>query len=146
MLHFCSEVRNTVLPVPNLKMKKIFFLEDEDAVAEVTIQLMESWGVKADFVRSSNLGEAVRMIAEQPRPLHFDAAFLDYQLPDGYGTSLMEVFRRMCPTCKVFVYSSLIDMDPDATRIIRRYAPNFMLTKPYNCSIFQQNLRDAGLL
>lgn len=127
-------------------MKKIFFLEDEDAVADITIRLMESWGVKADFVRSSNLGEAVRVIAEQPRPLHFDAAFLDYQLPDGFGTSLMEVFRRVCPTCKVFVYSSLIDMDPDATRIIRRYAPDFMLAKPFNHDAFQQNLHEAGLL
>ena len=127
-------------------MKKVFFLEDDDTVAEVTIRLMEASGVQADFTRARDLGEAIRIIAECGRGFQFDVAFLDYQLPDGYGTTLMEAMRKFYPVCRICVYSALIDVDPDATRIIRRYAPDVTLAKPFSKENLKQELLDLGLL
>ena len=127
-------------------MKKVFFLEDDDAVAEVTIALMKRFGVSAEFTRAHDLGEAIRVIAELGRQFQFDAAFLDYRLPDGYGTTLMEAIRRFYPQCRICVYSSLIDIDPDATRIIRRYEPNIMLSKPFKNEVLKDALRQLELI
>ena len=127
-------------------MKKVFLLEDDDAVAEVTIALMKHFGVSAEFTRAHDLGEAIRIIAELGRQFQFDAAFLDYQLPDGYGTTLMEAMRRFYPQCRICVYSSLIGIDPDATRIIRRYGPDVTLCKPFKNEVFQDTLRKLELI
>ncbi|MEK7169895.1 MAG: response regulator [Patescibacteria group bacterium] len=126
--------------------KTVLFLDDEEVVAEITIKLMRALGVDADFTVAHSLGEAIRIIAERGKQFQFNVAVLDYQLPDGYGTTLMESIRRFYPNCRVCVYSALIDADPEATRIIRRYAPEVMLPKPFKIEILGEALQKLDLL
>lgn len=127
-------------------MKRIFFLEDDDDMANVTEMVMRHLGVTAEMVRAKSIQEALEILGKNAPTLNFNVAILDYELPDGFGTELMETFRRMAPQCKIFVYSSHIDIDPDVTRLIRRQNPDVMLPKPFNVKFFSQALRDAGLL
>lgn len=126
-------------------MKKIFFLEDDNEVASVTESVMRHIGVTAEIIRAKSIQEALQVFEECP-PSNFDAAILDYELPDGFGTELMETLRRMAPQCKIVVYSACIDADPDVSRIIKRQNPDVMLPKPFTIQIFSQSLHEAGLL
>lgn len=125
-------------------MKTIFLLEDDPGVAELTQTLMKVYGVVAEVLHAKSISEALSLFLD--KGCTFDAAFLDYSLPDGLGTTLMETLRKRAPQCKIIVYSSYIEVDPDVTRIIRRQAPDQMLTKPFENEAFRKVLQDVELI
>ena len=127
------------------KMKNVFLLEDSDAMAAAVTHLLEHWSVSAAIIRAKRIDEAIQICSER-RPLDFDLAILDYELPDGFGTTLMETIRRLVPDCRILVYSAALDVDPDVNRIILRQRPNFTLRKPFALGAFRQILIDTGLL
>jgi len=125
--------------------KKILLLENDDATADAITELLQTFGCYAECIRARTVNETVRIIRELGRPSALDVVLLSYQLPDGFGTELMETFRKVYSQCRVIVISDLMD-DPDATRIIKRQAPDFMLSKPFTVDSFQQMLRSIGLI
>lgn len=124
--------------------KTVFLLEDDDPVAFLTETLMRHYGASVDIIRARTISEALSLFFE--KGMNYDVAFLDYSLPDGLGTTLMETLRKKAPQCRIIVYSSHIDVDADTTRIIRRQNPDVMLSKPFKNEIFEQMLRNVGLI
>ena len=125
-------------------MKKLYYFWTTRVVAEITIKLMR--GMLTLTLRSPTVSGRQSDNRGAGKQFQFNVAVLDYQLPDGYGTTLMESIRRFYPNCRVCVYSALIDADPEATRIIRRYAPEVMLPKPFKIEILGEALQKLDLL
>lgn len=124
-------------------MKKIFLLEDNDDVAHLIVNLCTHFKSDAKIVRTSTVQEGVDILSTNQE---FALAILDYELPDGYGTELVETIRRRVPQCKIVVASGNIPHDQDAVRLITRQKPDKMLGKPLNMNEFAQTLREFGII
>lgn len=124
-------------------MKKIFLLEDNDDVAALVITLCKHLNSDTEIVRTSTVQEGVNVLSKDQ---NFALAILDYELPDGYGTELVETIRRRAPQCKIVVASGNIPHDQDAVRLITRQQPDKMLAKPLNMNEFAQTLREFGII
>ncbi len=124
-------------------MKKLLFLEDDNDVAETVLKILRHSAVAVEVRRARTVNEGIHALLADN--FNFDAALLDYSLPDGFGTTLMETLRRKMPRCKVIVYSSHIGTGDDSEGLIRRQAPDFMLSKPFDISEFRKIFADVGL-
>lgn len=122
---------------------KIFILEDEEMVAAVMEEVLKRLLKDAVIVRARTVADGLATLCESQ---DFDLAVLDYELPDGFGTELMETLRRKMPRCRVLVVSGVLGTDPDATRLISRQAPDGMLGKPFRVRDFRQKLAGIGVL
>jgi response regulator of citrate/malate metabolism len=65
---------------------------------------------------------------------------VDYYLPDGYGTSMVETARRQCPEALVIMVS--MDDDADIVREAMRSGGNLYVVKPSTPSLMLEILTE----
>jgi CheY-like chemotaxis protein len=78
--------------------RQVLVVEDESETASLIVKLLEKdFGVEA--IVAENLSQAREKLLSSP----FDLVTLDYMLPDGYGTELMQVLLKLADRPAVIV-------------------------------------------
>ncbi len=128
-------------------MKRIFLLEDTEIVAVAMKMMISSLLTPTTkVVHAYNIADAVDLLSEAgSAPEEFDLAILDYNLPDGLGTELIQTFRTSAGNCKVCVCSAHVGKNEVVTREISMQGPDAMLGKPMALSDFEKMLRETGI-
>jgi response regulator RpfG family c-di-GMP phosphodiesterase len=111
----------------------ILVLEDQGEIQSLVTAMLKIRGCECDLAAS--LAEARALMARR----HYDILFLDLDLPDGFGLSLMEEEQTGAPLAIVMTGSSDIQT---AIRAIRNGAIDF-ITKPFSVGQFLQRFDKA---
>lgn len=111
----------------------ILVLEDHGEIQSLVTAMLKIRGFECDLAAS--LAEARALMSRR----HYDILFLDMNLPDGFGLSLMEEERSDAPLAIVMTGRSDIQT---AIRAIRDGAIDF-ITKPFSVGHFLQRLDKA---
>lgn len=108
---------------------KILVMDDEDLVRTVAGKMLEFLGYEAVLARSGE--EAVDLYRSHRDAGHrFDAAILDWQVPDGMdGFKTMERLRDMDPDAKGILSSGYSEQDQDASTEAAGFVA--VIGKPY---------------
>jgi CheY-like chemotaxis protein len=113
-------------------------MDDEDLVRTVAGKMLEFLGYEAVLARNGEDAVAIyRSHREAGRP--FDAAILDWQVPDGMnGFKTMEQLRLYDPQAKGILSSGYSEQDQDESRI----AAGFMavIGKPYEMKTLRSTI------
>lgn len=87
-------------------MLKILLVEDNDADAHLTQDILAEWSIEQfDVVHVARLSEAFIQLARTK----FDAILLDLSLPDGYGLLTLRQIQATSPTIPIIVLSGFSD-------------------------------------
>ena len=87
-------------------MLKILLVEDNDADAHLTQDILAEWSVEQfDVVQVARLSEAFVQLART----RFDAILLDLSLPDGHGLLTLKQMQAASPTIPIIVLSGFSD-------------------------------------
>ncbi|TKS58940.1 MAG: diguanylate cyclase response regulator [Nitrospira sp.] len=87
-------------------MIKILLVEDNDADAHLTQDILSEWSIEQfDITHVTRLSEAFTHLARE----RFDAVLLDLSLPDGYGLSTLRQIQAANPTIPIIVLSGVSD-------------------------------------
>ena len=87
-------------------MLKILLVEDNDADAHLTQDILAEWSIEQfDVVHVARLSEAFIQLARTK----FDAILLDLSLPDGYGLLTLRQIQAASPTIPIIVLSGFSD-------------------------------------
>ncbi len=81
--------------------RKLLITEDDKSLLYMMCWEFEELGYKV--TTAANCSEALDAISES----QFDLALLDYNLPDGVGTELMQELHRLQPGLPIILYSGL---------------------------------------
>ena len=81
--------------------RKLLITEDDKPLLCMMCWEFDELGYQV--TTAASCGEALDVIAES----RFDLALLDYNLPDGVGTGLMQELHRLQPGLPVILYSGL---------------------------------------
>lgn len=110
-------------------------------VSALVVELLTSFRVDANVTEKTTIKDSIPVLSIG----RFDLAILDFEVPDGYGTELVETIRRFHPDCKIIVYSGLMYDQDTAERIVKRYKPDGIIGKPINNRIFAELLEKCGI-
>jgi response regulator RpfG family c-di-GMP phosphodiesterase len=119
-------------PIP-AESPSILVLEDQGEIQSLVTAMLKIRGFECDLAAS--LAEARALMSRR----HYDILFLDMNLPDGFGLSLMEEARADAPLAIVMTGRSDIQT---AIRAIRDGAIDF-ITKPFSVGHFLQRFDKA---
>ena len=119
-------------PIP-AEPPAILVLEDQGEIQSLVTAMLRIRGFECDLAAS--LAEARTLMGRR----HYDILFLDMNLPDGFGLSLMEENRTDAPLAIVMTGRSDIQT---AIRAIRDGAIDF-ITKPFSVGHFLQRFDKA---
>ena len=87
-------------------MIKILLVEDNDADAHLTQDILAEWSIEQfDITHVTCLSEALIHLAHE----RFDAVLLDLSLPDGYGLPTLRQMQAANPTIPIIVLSGVSD-------------------------------------
>jgi len=87
-------------------MLKILLVEDSDADAHLTQDILAEWSVEQfDVTHVMSLNEALNHLVRT----RFDAVLLDLSLPDGHGLSTLKQMQAASPTIPIIVLSGFSD-------------------------------------
>jgi DNA-binding NtrC family response regulator len=100
---------------------RILVVDDERLVRWSLAQRLRADGM--DIVEAASLGEAVQ------QSKHFDAAILDYRLPDGDGISLLKRLHHVDPELPVLMLTASKDVDT-IVEAVKAGAADYV-TKPF---------------
>ncbi|HYW85253.1 MAG TPA: HD domain-containing phosphohydrolase [Spirochaetia bacterium] len=120
------------VPIP-AEPPAILVLEDQGEIQSLVTAMLRIRGFSCDLAAS--LAEARTLMGRR----HYDILFLDMNLPDGFGLSLMEEERADAPLAIVMTGRSDIQT---AIRAIRDGAIDF-ITKPFSVGHFLQRFDKA---
>ena len=120
------------VPIP-AEPPAILVLEDQGEIQSLVTAMLKIRGFTCDLAGS--LAEARALMSRR----HYDILFLDMNLPDGFGLSLMEEERTDAPLAIVMTGRSDIQT---AIRAIRDGAIDF-ITKPFSVGHFLQRFDKA---
>ena len=120
------------VPIP-AEPPAILVLEDQGEIQSLVAAMLRIRGFECDLAAS--LAEARMLMGRR----HYDILFLDMNLPDGFGLSLMEEERTDAPLTIVMTGRSDIQT---AIRAIRDGAIDF-ITKPFSVGHFLQRFDKA---
>ena len=120
------------VPIP-AEPPAILVLEDQGEIQSLVTAMLRIRGFECDLAGS--LAEARELMSRR----HYDILFLDMNLPDGFGLSLMEEERSDAPLAIVMTGRGDIQT---AIRAIRVGAVDF-ITKPFSVGHFLQRFDKA---
>lgn len=87
-------------------MIKILLVEDNDADAHLTQDILAEWSIEQFAVTHvTRLSDAFRQMGRE----RFDAVLLDLSLPDGYGLPTLRQVQAANPTVPIIVLSGVSD-------------------------------------
>lgn len=87
-------------------MLKILLVEDNDADAHLTQDILAEWSIEQfDVTHVARLSEAFLQLART----RFDAILLDLSLPDGFGLLTLKQIQATSPTIPIIVLSGFSD-------------------------------------
>lgn len=116
---------------------RILLVEDSDTQATLAAGVLakkQGWEV----VRAATCADALARAAERP----FDAAVLDYMLPDGDGLSLLDALRAMQPALPVLFLTGQGSEDV-AMQAMARGASDYMAKEPRYHGILAARLTEV---
>jgi two-component system, cell cycle sensor histidine kinase and response regulator CckA len=124
-----------------LSKGKILVMDDEDLVRTVAGKMLEFLGYEAVLARNGE--EAVELYRSHRETGHrFDAAILDWQVPDGMnGFKTMERLREMDSDAKGILSSGYSEQDQDATSIAAGFAA--VIGKPYEMKTLRATIEQV---
>jgi CheY-like chemotaxis protein len=96
--------------------KKILLVDDDDLVLSATTTLLESKGYAV--VTATNAKAALNTLS-QP----FDAAILDYELPDLNGVQLARCLKAVQPQLPIVLFSGHSDIPDSTLREVAAFVP-----------------------
>ena len=117
--------------------QRIFVIDDETSVLEITRQTLELHGYTV--LTSSDGMEAVALYAEKKNEI--DLVITDVMMPYLEGTALIQVFHKMNPSLKIIASSGFKGNDPTS-----KLSPGEVfafLLKPYTSSNLLETLHKA---
>ncbi|MBV8901985.1 MAG: PAS domain S-box protein [Verrucomicrobia bacterium] len=129
----CQEV--AVLPVQG--RETILLAEDEDAVREVTAQLLEAFGYQV--LKASSGEEALRLADSQPGKIHL--LMTDVVMPGMGGRELADLLRAREPQLKVLFQSGYTDDAVVRYGVV--HAEVAFLQKPFTPQALAEKVRQA---
>ena len=106
----------------------ILVVDDDEAVLETAVMLIESLGYRAEA--ASNASEALRKITDEG----YDAVMTDVAMPDMNGFQLAKRIRAIRPGLPVICVTGYTDLVED-----RGYC-DIMLQKPYGTATIERTL------
>jgi FixJ family two-component response regulator len=115
---------------------RILLVDDEPALLEV-VEDMAVRSVPCTVLRAANIGEARHILETQP----IELMIADVHLPDGDGTSLLEILHLHQPSASAMMMTGSPSMDR-AIDALRHGAVDF-LSKPFNYEQIAQGVRRA---
>lgn len=120
---------------------KILVMDDEDLVRTVAGKMLEFLGYEAVLARNGE--EAVEIFRSHRDAGHpFDAAILDWQVPDGMnGFKTMEQLRNIDPEAKGILSSGYSDQDQDATSVAAGFVA--VIGKPYEMKTLRATIEQV---
>ena len=113
---------------------KILLVDDEREICFLLHTMLERGGAQCRSAYS--LAGAQEALATD----QYDVVFLDINLPDGLGYSLIPTIRRMLPKARIIAISAL---DHEKDRAVERGADLFV-SKPFNRSTILGALQRSG--
>ena len=108
--------------------RHILVVDDDEAVLETAIMLIESLGYRAEA--ASTASEALRKITDEG----YDAVMTDVAMPDMNGFQLAKRIRAIKPGLPVICVTGYTDLVED-----RGYC-DIMLQKPYGTATIERTL------
>jgi CheY-like chemotaxis protein len=124
-----------------LSKGKILVMDDEDLVRTVAGKMLEFLGYEAVLARNGE--EAVELYRSHREAGHrFDAAILDWQVPDGMnGFKTMEGLRELDPEAKGILSSGYSEQDQDSTSLAAGFAA--VIGKPYEMKTLKATIEQV---
>jgi PAS domain S-box-containing protein len=122
-----------MLPVGD---ENILVVDDEEVIAEMEKQMLESLGYKVSIFTSS----LEALLAFRNQPGEFDAVITDMTMPDMTGIELMQLIRNIRPNIPIILcsgFSEQINKDKAAKMGIQKY-----LMKPVQRKDFAFAMRE----
>ena len=116
----------------------ILVVEDDTGLRQMLTWELEDLGYSV--TATGECAQALDRAASQ----RFDAALLDYCLPDGNGIELLATLRELAPRMPVVMYSALASADTRARA--RSLGAAGFLTKPASVRVVDQAFRHAMTL
>jgi len=114
----------------------ILLVDDEDAMIDVGVEILETLGYKALPARSGR--EALQVYARQGSAI--DLVIIDLIMPEMRGSELFEKLRALDPTARVLL-SSGYSIDGEASTIMQRGCNGF-IQKPFGVRELSQSIRN----
>ena len=84
-----------------MKKKTVLIVDDEQEICFLLAMLLKQLGYEADYAHSMHDGLAKLKVEDG-----FDVVFLDLNLPDGLGSSMIPAIKRQNEATKVVMISA----------------------------------------
>lgn len=91
--------------VPAVRTLRVLVVDDEDDIRRLCRDLFEGAGYAVTLAASAREGARAALAGA------YDAAVIDYRLPDARGTALVRWLRRRFPKMALVVFSAYADWD-----------------------------------
>jgi DNA-binding NtrC family response regulator len=128
MTRFASQARDWRHVMASGQTRHILVVDDDQAVLETAIMLIESLGYRAEA--ASNASEALRKVMDEG----YDAVLTDVVMPDMNGFQLAKRIQAIKPGLPVICVTGYTDLVED-----RGYC-DIMLQKPYGTATIARTL------
>ena len=120
-------------------MLKILLVEDNDADAHLTQDILAEWSVEQfDVMHVARLSEAFIQLART----RFDAILLDLSLPDGYGLLTLKQIQAASPTIPIIVLSGFSDQSL-AVEAVQNGAQDYLVKGQGQPELLARSIRYA---
>lgn len=120
-------------------MLKILLVEDNDADAHLTQDILAEWSVEQfDVMHVAKLSEAFVQLART----RFDAILLDLSLPDGYGLLTLKQIQAASPTIPIIVLSGFSDQSL-AVEAVQNGAQDYLVKGQGQPELLARSIRYA---
>lgn len=116
--------------------KSVLVVDDDVSIAHLLQRILEQEGYLV--VLASNGYEASKIANET----HFDAALVDYKMPDMDGLMLLRHLREVQPQCLRLLISGILDLDLVMSAINRGEVVR-VISKPFEGPELIANLKEA---
>jgi two-component system, cell cycle sensor histidine kinase and response regulator CckA len=115
----------------------ILLVDDEEAITEVTLQMIESLGYRV--ISACGGREAVKLYKERKEPI--DLVILDIIMPEMGGGETFDRLKEIDPDVNVLI-STGYSIDENAAKIMARGAKDF-LQKPFDMEALSKKIEKA---
>ncbi len=120
-------------------MLKILLVEDNDADAHLTQDILAEWSIEQfEVVHVARLSEAFIKLARTK----FDAILLDLSLPDGYGLLTLKQVQATNPTIPIIVLSGFSDQSL-AVEAVQNGAQDYLVKGQGQPELLARSIRYA---